>query len=169
MAKIFGIGLSRTGTQSLTRALQILGFKARHMPFSLQDILDNDAVTDTSVSVGFEFLDAMFPDSKFIYTVRDCDEWEASMIAYFDGKTFDHGAIPKIHRSLYPGGLESSVDLVEAFYRHSGRVEDYFYERANDLLWLDICAGDGWEPLCKFLDRPIPAEPFPHLNKRPTF
>ena len=24
---------------------------------------------------------------------------------------------------------------------------------------------DGWEPLCKFLDKPIPIEEFPHKNK----
>ncbi|OTA61470.1 hypothetical protein K449DRAFT_382871 [Hypoxylon sp. EC38] len=23
---------------------------------------------------------------------------------------------------------------------------------------------DGWDPLCKFLEKPIPAEPFPHTN-----
>jgi len=25
-------------------------------------------------------------------------------------------------------------------------------------------AGEGWEPLCRFLGVPVPAEPFPHLN-----
>merc|ERR1712154_257633 len=24
---------------------------------------------------------------------------------------------------------------------------------------------DGWEPLCKLLEKPIPSVPFPHLNK----
>ena len=24
---------------------------------------------------------------------------------------------------------------------------------------------EGWEPLCKFLDKPIPDVPFPHANK----
>ena len=24
---------------------------------------------------------------------------------------------------------------------------------------------DGWTPLCEFLDKPIPLEPFPHKNK----
>lgn len=23
---------------------------------------------------------------------------------------------------------------------------------------------DGWEPLCAFLDKPVPDEPFPHVN-----
>jgi Sulfotransferase domain len=25
---------------------------------------------------------------------------------------------------------------------------------------------DGWGPLCRFLDRPVPPGPFPHLNER---
>ena len=25
---------------------------------------------------------------------------------------------------------------------------------------------EGWEPLCKFLDVPVPSTPFPHKNKR---
>lgn len=24
---------------------------------------------------------------------------------------------------------------------------------------------DGWEPLCKFLEKVVPNEPFPHANK----
>ncbi|KAM0366855.1 hypothetical protein ACHAPK_008335, partial [Fusarium culmorum] len=30
---------------------------------------------------------------------------------------------------------------------------------------LEWTVQDGWEPLCKFLDKPIPDEPFPHVNK----
>jgi type II secretory pathway component PulL len=29
---------------------------------------------------------------------------------------------------------------------------------------LEWKVGDGWEPLCKFLDKPIPSAPFPHVN-----
>jgi len=25
---------------------------------------------------------------------------------------------------------------------------------------------DGWDPLCKFLDKPVPKKPFPHKNIR---
>ena len=25
--------------------------------------------------------------------------------------------------------------------------------------------GDGWEPLCKFLNKPVPDVPFPHMNR----
>ena len=31
---------------------------------------------------------------------------------------------------------------------------------------MDVCAGDGWETLCSFLGRPVPAVPFPRNNVR---
>jgi creatinine amidohydrolase/Fe(II)-dependent formamide hydrolase-like protein len=30
-------------------------------------------------------------------------------------------------------------------------------------------AREGWEPLCDFLEVPVPREPFPHANDRETF
>lgn len=29
---------------------------------------------------------------------------------------------------------------------------------------LEWCVDDGWEPLCKFLEKPVPDEPFPIMN-----
>lgn len=29
---------------------------------------------------------------------------------------------------------------------------------------LEWCVEDGWEPLCEFLGKPVPDEPFPHVN-----
>lgn len=29
---------------------------------------------------------------------------------------------------------------------------------------LEWTVEDGWEPLCEFLDKPVPEEPFPHAN-----
>jgi hypothetical protein len=33
----------------------------------------------------------------------------------------------------------------------------------------EIVVAEGWEPLCKFLNKPIPDEPFPHLNDTQEF
>lgn len=30
---------------------------------------------------------------------------------------------------------------------------------------LEVELGSGWEPLCKFLDKRIPNQPFPHVNE----
>jgi hypothetical protein len=46
-------------------------------------------------------------------------------------------------------------------------VHDYFRERPDDLLVLNICAGEGWERLCPFLGQDVPGIPFPWANRRP--
>jgi len=38
---------------------------------------------------------------------------------------------------------------------------------ADKLLVYEV--SEGWEPLCKFLGKPIPKEPFPHLNETASF
>ena len=50
-AKVFGIGLSRTGTTSLSEALGILGFSAVHYPATMRDIETHDAAADLPVVV----------------------------------------------------------------------------------------------------------------------
>ena len=67
-AKTFGIGLSRTGTTSLTLALEALGLSVAHFPTTMKQIEEHDAATDTPVAASFQSLDSRFPGSKFIYT-----------------------------------------------------------------------------------------------------
>jgi len=34
---------------------------------------------------------------------------------------------------------------------------------------LEWCVQDGWGPLCEFLGKPVPDEPFPHVNTAAAF
>lgn len=82
--KVFGIGLSRTGTTSLARALDCLGYKSFHFSRSGKvlgwpEFYDVEAATDIPCSAQFEALYHTFEESKFIYTVRDIDRWTRSM------------------------------------------------------------------------------------------
>ncbi len=54
---------------------------------------------------------------------------------------------------------------VKRFEQHNKEVIDYFKDRPNDLLVLDLAKGDGWEKLCSFLGADIPNVPFPHAHK----
>ena len=56
--------------------------------------------------------------------------------------------------------------FVAAYHRHHENVRRYFKNRPADLLEMNIVDGEGWGKLCPFLELPIPAEPFPHANKR---
>ena len=88
--KVFGIGLSRTGTQTLNRALQMLGYEAAHYPpitcyrlgralLDLDEAGKYDALTDIPVARFYKELDSAFPGSKFIMTVRNPDDWIESV------------------------------------------------------------------------------------------
>jgi hypothetical protein len=46
-------------------------------------------------------------------------------------------------------------------------VKEYFRDRPDDLLVMNICAGEGWEKLCPFLGLAIPKVKFPHEFKTP--
>ena len=43
-------------------------------------------------------------------------------------------------------------------------LREYFKDRPTDLLVLDITSGEGFENLCRFLDKPVIDEPLPRRN-----
>jgi len=82
--KIFGVGLSRTGTISLTAALRVLGYSAHHYPpRPLVAAATHDALTDVPVIPHLRTLDCLYPDAKWILTVRDEEAWLASCAAWW--------------------------------------------------------------------------------------
>ncbi|MEH2084474.1 MAG: sulfotransferase family protein [Nostoc sp.] len=172
MNKIFGIGLSRTGTTSLHYALMLLGYSSVHMPMDLAEIDGHDASSDTGVSYRFEELDQLYQGSKFILTVRNLEEWLQSCEFHFNHRItpeklpFKHAKfLTEVRTKLYGTVSYEPVMLREAYQRHMQRVENYFAHRPQDLLVLNICTGDSWNKLCPFLGRPIPDTPFPHVNR----
>jgi hypothetical protein len=61
------------------------------------------------------------------------------------------------------------VLLIREIDRAKGRkAYDAFFQEIRDLVpperRLEYKLSDGWEPLCKFLDKPVPDVPFPVLN-----
>ena len=54
----------------------------------------------------------------------------------------------------------------DVYDAHHKNVFDYFKDRPNDLLVMNVCNGDGWDLLCKFLSRPTPDIPFPHVRPK---
>ncbi|TKA71956.1 hypothetical protein B0A55_05384 [Friedmanniomyces simplex] len=50
----------------------------------------------------------------------------------------------------------------EMYLEHYARLEAECRRQGRE--WLDWTVQDGWEPLCKFLDKPVPDHPFPSGN-----
>ncbi|NOT57152.1 MAG: hypothetical protein HOP18_21330 [Deltaproteobacteria bacterium] len=171
-AKVFGIGLSRTGTTSLSEALGILGFSAVHYPATMRDIATHDAAADLPVADTFELLDTTFPGSKFIYTVRERTRWLESCRRHWTRKQGNKlSALHREFRERVYGTIDFSPALfAHAYDRHERRVMKYFAARPQDLLVLDICGGHAnWETLCAFLAVPVPLTPFPNSNRVDAF
>jgi tetratricopeptide (TPR) repeat protein len=188
--KIFGIGLTKTGTTTLASALSLLGFNTLDWrnPLTMElmseeDLYLFDAFTDTPVCMRFEEYFYMFPNAKFIYTTRPVQSWQESIsqhwrrhrgLGEFDElKTamaqpdrFHYGvALRDIEQSLYfnYGGFP------EAYHAHDLRVRRFFRDKARDrFLGFDVFAGDGWPELCAFLGAPTPDQAFPWTNRNPS-
>ncbi len=167
--KVFGIGLSRTATTSLTEALRILGLSAVHFPTSDAEIEAHQAATDSSVADIFEALDDRYPGSLFIMTARPRADWLASCERFWKShqQEFSTNAIKmNLHRRLYEDLDFEASRFSRAYNRHLERVYTHFANRPDDLLMLDICGGgDIWTPLAAFLGLAKPNIAFPHRNR----
>jgi len=176
--KVFGIGLSKTGTTSLANALQILGYRTRDNMGVVRYAKDDlssvdlgtveafDALTDTPIPTFYRHLDARFPGSKFILTVRDTEGWLKSCKKQFTQRFADvqTEAHKRLFLDLYGTDVFDERRFAAGYERFVGDVREYFKNRPDDLLIIDVTAGEGWDKLCAFLGRPIPEIPFPKAN-----
>ncbi len=165
--KVFGIGLSKTGTTSLAGALTLLGYRTVHYPplDRLPELLaDVDAATDTPVACRFRELDERYPGARFILTVRDRPGWLASARREFAGRPVTEAWKREVRTRLYGVPDWQPASFLSGYDRHTAAVREHFAHRPKDLLVLDIFAGDPWPALCGFLRCPVPAVAFPHEN-----
>ncbi len=167
--KVFGIGLSRTGTMSLHYALIILGYRSHFVfdgeEYLIEELSEFDAFTHTPLASIYQDLDQRFPNSKFILTVRkDRESWLNSCENQMNLLGKKTVALRKVLRRTYGTEIFDRDKYNIAYERHYDDVIKYFSERKNDLLILDICAGDGFEKLCPFLGKQIPRQSFPQKN-----
>jgi hypothetical protein len=144
--KIFGIGLSKTGTTSLNQALIELGFKSVH---------DSQRA---------ELFSGDFGGSKFILTVRDVEDWLQSMERWLTPNRGPGEFVLRVRMAAYEVVKFHAGRLRYVYEKHLRDVQEYFKDRPADLLVMNICAGEGWEKLCSFLNyEPVPWSAFPFV------
>ena len=180
--KVFGIGLSKTGTTSLSVALTLLGIRTIDFPHDSETqnylmqgkynlpILDHyQAMTDTPAAGFYPHFDRLYPSSKFILTIRpDKEEWLQSVRKHWHRVALYIPYMKFIGASIYGCYAFSPERFAYVYDRHVQHVCEYFRERPQDLLVLNICGGEGWEKLCPFLDCEVPSVPFPWENAAPV-
>jgi hypothetical protein len=179
--KVFGIGLSKTASHSLSLALSTLGLRSAHyqnpLSFELLDAdeaLHFDACNDTPVTHCFETLYFSFPRSRFVYTTRPLGDWQASLRTHhqhhFGTDRWDELRTLTANCAPPAAAVEASLyfnhaDAEAAWRAHDSRVRRFFADKPGDrFLEFDVFAGDGWPRLCAFLGLPEPAAAFPHEN-----
>ena len=186
--KIFEIGVSKTGTTSLGRAYEILGFRHKGVskiiskkfyksePYDyniLFEVIDRYGAFQDSPwhNCDYKILDKRYPGSKFILLERDDESWIRSLeywsspILNEDWETwldeYDKNTIDKRWKTDRDNLIKEKLDWKHLKYRG---IKEYFKNRQNDLLVMNICDGEGWEKLCSFLNKPVPDVPFPKEN-----
>ncbi len=134
----------------------------------------------------YQAIDTAFPGSKFILTVRDnADQWYSS-ITRFHSKIWGNGRVPptkqdlqsaiylyrgwpwEANRLLFDSPEEEPYkkeNLVAHYNRHNSSVIEYFSNRPNDLLVLNVAEKGAYKRLCDFLDKPCNREEFPWENR----
>jgi hypothetical protein len=124
-------------------------------------------------------LAASFPQAKVVHTVRPEDAWWSSFSKTIGKLMTAHGAMPMpphIHDILNAwdtlagqgtfGGKYADRDTALRAYRlRTEQVRDAI--PPERLLVFDVA--QGWEPLCRFLNVPVPDTAFPHHNLKADF
>ena len=165
--KIICIGFNKTGTTSLGRSLEMLGY--RHSSFNkkvwgkyynnnkIVNILKYTAKFDSVDDLPWlkedmiPILDRIFPNSKFVYLTRDEESWQKSIYHWTYKKT---GKYPDLEQKL------------EQFRKHREFVLKYFKNRPKEqFLTLDIKDKEGFKKLSDFLGKTTSQKNFPHHNK----
>jgi len=122
---------------------------------------------------------SFYPDAKIVLVERDIESWYKSWSAFLEnafnpvlpmlakldpqflGRIVGVGGMG-VHKQV---GSATSLKAAKARSKEEYR-KHYALVRSlapKDRV-LEYRLGDGWEPLCKFLGKPIPNLPFPHVN-----
>lgn len=194
--ELIGAGFGRTGTLSVKQALETLGLrKCYHMLEAFEhpdhfdlwaaaqrgEPIDWDALLDgyratvdwPSCNLWQEQL-AHWPEARVLLTTRDPESWyrsvmntiyPTSMRGYESREPFSVWAYDHIWGPIFDGRLDDRKHAIGVYERH---VEHVIRSAPADRL-LVFEAREGWEPLCRFLDLPVPEEPFPRANSTEDF
>jgi hypothetical protein len=185
--KIFGIGFYKTGTTTLYDALRLLGYytingdKLGSYPGA-----DDGATLIKQIDAGdyrlptFEMFDAftdnpyfriwrqiydLYPDAKYILTVRDEQRWIDSCV-----KFFRHRRMRPMREWMFGAhanpsrGPESRQAWLDAYRAHNAAVREFFASRGHQYFEFDPTREGKWDRLCAFLGAPVPDRPWPHAN-----
>jgi hypothetical protein len=181
--KVFGLGLSKTGTSSLQVAFKRLGYHHHgYDPDLLEAWRAGDAdrfftVTDRYESFEDwpyplaygELMDRYGTDARYVLTLRASPAvWLESYIAHADRSGPANARYRRLATGFeHPRGHEA--EHLALYDSHARAVREAAARRGLDACFAELCweRGDGWPELVRLLGRRAPPTPFPHANQRP--
>lgn len=203
--KVFCIGFNKTGTTSLERLLTMFGFKTGDQPvaeiLSLDWLINRnperiikycytaDAFQDAPFSFPglYKVLDEVFPNSKFILTVRNNpDEWFDSLVRFHTNLFSSDKTRPPTQDDLRNATYRYRGYALEIFtYLHgypkiplydenaykkqyiidNNEKRKYFENRSTDFIEINLANKEDFHRLCDFLEVKTVIDGFPWLNR----
>jgi hypothetical protein len=145
------------------------------------------STVDWPGSYFYRELSERYPDAKVLLSVRSGESWARSMIETISSILYGDSLMYDLSnaRCRVDAGWCNYIQLMKRMWKESGLIPDgrdtnatYLasaMERYNDevrstipnvLVWT---AADGWEPLCEFLELPVPDVEFPRVNDSAMF
>ncbi|KAI8140117.1 P-loop containing nucleoside triphosphate hydrolase protein [Fennellomyces sp. T-0311] len=141
---------------------------------------DYDAAVDWPTATFVKRLVESYPEAKVLLTVRDPDSWYKSMrntvfrsltTPITSEKGLKSRAMSKV---ICMDGLLSTIQpnqpmdeiMIKAKYNAHN---EWVIQAVPPERLLVLKLGEGWDRLCRFLDKPIPDIPYPHSNSTEEF
>jgi hypothetical protein len=126
-----------------------------------------------------------YPEAKVILTIRDPEKWYKSVMdtifqaisgspyQYFGLYFLDMIGMGRVQpeffeKTICRDAFKNRFDKESVIASYNEHNESVKRECPKDKL-LVFNVEEGWEPLCAFLNKPIPAEPFPRGNDTQEF
>lgn len=194
---VIGAGFGRTGTESMKVALETLGLgPCHHMKEVIaspeqtriwrsiahdsekQNSEQNwdevftgyNSAVDWPSAYFWRELSAYYPNAKILLTVRSPESWHASMektIFKSLGENADRASVgvKLIAERVFANRMDDREHTLSIYQKNIEEAQAAF----NDDRLLTYTIGDGWEPLCRFLDKPVPDVPYPRTNSTDEF
>ncbi len=173
--KVFCVGMFKTGTTSMGRALDMLGYTTKHGPWWTDGILVDNWYERPEEWLKYheqirseaEQYDA-FEDYPWMYLHKECDEW-------FPGSKFilmerDAEQVAESDLNMWrangvkPEDWPPKQKFIDRYQNQFNAVVEYFKGRPDDLIIINLSNGDNFDKLCAFLGKDKPLLPFPHSN-----